>query len=1468
MKNTTVKAFLLLLAINLYTPVNAQPPHVFTQYTTEDGISQKTVTDILQDHKGNIWFSTWDGINKFDGYTFKNYKAYLSDLTNLTNNRIDLILEDKYGYIWLRNYDNQIYRFNPQTGLFQSIPYENYHANSLYVMPSGDVWITTQYDGLIHIKTNPDDHSITAENFSQVNQTPIFESVEHIAQDAGQNQWILTSNGIYQLTPESNTPITFFVENQQSNRNQKQPFYAMLEREKEIFFCSHLGRMWCYQKQGGRFSLTELPTKSNIVTIDSLPNNKLFLGTEDDGFMVYDLNTLKTEHYRTSNAPTLRNNHVKAVYIDGYNEVWIHLAGNGITHFDPINKEITYYNLVGAGGNSTNTQQAVYIHEDIYKNLWVHPSGGGFSYYDRNRKTLVPFFDKRVRTHWSPSNRMTATFSDRQGNLWLSTSNYGIEKVSFNYNKFNVHLINSAQPESVENEVRAIFEDNTGLIWVGSKDSVIRIYDKNMRFIGYLTSAGNISPTLKEPLGMAYSITKDHKGVIWIGTKGSGIISVTPAGEQQYKLIFFKHKTNDIYSLSDDNVYCVYEDSKGKLWIATYGGGLNYLDYDKKGNVIFINHRNHLKSYPINQCYRTRYIISDYSGNIWVGTTQGLLTFKDNFVDPERISFHHHTRIPGNTNSLSNNDVHNIFLTQKKELFVATFGGGLNKLLSFENGKATFQSYTVQDGLPSDILQSIEEDKHGNLWLATEEEICKYNPGTHTFENYTSKFFPEPFRLNEGAALFTHAGQMLFNTNRGFLAFNPDSIHKSEYIPKIVFTQFQLGDKAILPGDANQILHVDVDDASNITLTHKNNAFSVQYAALDLKYPEDISYAYKLRGFESEWNYVGKRRIATYTNLPKGEYTFMVKSTNSDGVWTENARLLSIDVLPSFWETPWAYLLYAIALITIILTAVYILFSFYRLKNEVTIEQKVSDLKLRFFTNISHELRTPLTLIAGPVEHILHNATLDEETQEQLILVEKNTNRMLRLVNQILDFRKIQNKKMKMQVQQIDVISFARHTMESFYAMADEQHIEFILESDVSSLYLWADMDKLEKILFNLLSNAFKYTPQGKQIKVSIHENESDIIISVQDQGIGIAENKQKSLFVRFENLVDKNLFNQPTSGIGLSLVKELVEMHSGQITIQSQVNEGSNFTVLLPKGKEHFDVETEFILSDLNNQQESPEQETLIQKEEEYFPDNSKECMLLVEDNTELRSFLKTIFIKHFNIIEATNGKEGLQKAKEQSPDIIISDVMMPEMDGLEMMKELRADMDTSHITVILLTAKSNIESKIEGLELGADDYITKPFSASYLKARIFNLQEQRRKLQALYCATIMSTTQEKEDPNNNLHVPTLSANDQKFMDQLMGLMEEYMDNGELMVEELASRLGMSRSVFFKKLKTLIGLSPIEFIKEVRMKRAAELIEEGGNNMAQISYMVGFNDPHYFSKCFKQVFSMTPTEYKEKVKK
>ncbi len=1498
--------------------LQAQQHCFFTHYSSENGLSQNTVMSILQDHKGNLWFATWDGINRFDGYSFKTYKARQGNLISLTNNRVDQLYEDSHGYLWLLTYDNRAHRFDPRTEIFEQVPASgcegsDFNVRAIQVLPNGAVWLLTENDGAMRV-TIKDEKSgaLTTDIYSVKSGLFPARVVDEIYFDADHNEWILSDNGLGMIPggKDPKTPVSYFVETQESHA--KQAFYSVQEYKDEICFGSDKGRLWRYQKKSGQFSLQQLPTTSRITSIATAIPGLEVITTAEDGFFTYCRKTKEQQHYSPVTCRELPDKPILSTYVDRCGEVWFEQEESGVVaHFNPHTGKVKREQIQVESTTADRSRPAFHIHEDIYDNLWIHPYGGGFSYFDREKNCLVPFYDEIGSRDWRFSNKLHSAFSDKQGNLWFCSHSKGLEKVTFRTIPFSILTPVTHEYESSSNEVRAICEDTSGHLWVGLKDGMIRVYDLNRHYLGYLTEQGTIA-TSGEPLqGSPYCIFQDSKGILWIATKGDGLVRAEPLTPTttSYKLTRYLRNPDDMYSLSDNNVYCVHEDHKGRIWIATFAGGINYMAKDERGQDIFINHRNNLKGYPIDLCYKARFITSDHDGNLWVGTTAGAVTFKEDFKNAEDIQFYHFSRIPNDPKSLSNNDVHWIIPTEKKEVFLATFGGGLNKLLSIsKDGKGEFKTYSMEDGLSSDILLSIREDKKHNLWISSENGISKFNPSQEQFENYDERSITFSVRFNEAASALTSRGNLLFGTSKGVLIFSPDSIEKSSYVPPIVFNKLVIANQEVTPGK-DSFLKTNLDHARRIELSHDENIFSLHYAALDYTNPENIQYAYILDGFEKQWTMVDKQRSVTYTNLPKGHYVFRVRSTNSDGVWVDNERTLDIVILPSFWETPLAYVLYIIFVLLIILVAVYILFTIYRLKHEVSVEQQVSDIKLRFFTNISHELRTPLTLIAGPVEQVLKNSQLPAEAREQLVVVERNTNRMLRLVNQILDFRKIQNKKMKMQVQRINVVTFVRKIMDNFEAVAEEHRIDFLFQTEKEALYLWVDEDKLEKIVFNLLSNAFKYTPNGKMITVFIREDENTISIGVQDQGIGIAENKRKSLFVRFENLVDRNLFNQSSTGIGLSLVKELVEMHKATITVESRLGEGSCFKVDFLKGKEHYDETVEFIMEDSPEslglervvdiirpslRADEPAGNKVLQdmeagETEEMSKDETsqKEVMLLVEDNQELRTFLRSIFASTYRVVEAADGVEGWNKAVKFLPDIIISDVMMPEKDGIEMTRELRAEMTTSHIPIVLLTAKTTIESKLEGLEYGADDYITKPFSATYLKARVENLLAQRKKLQDFYRSTLIDVNiipasvamqpsangetlkeEAEEGKEEKLYVPEMSSNDRKFMEKLVEQMEKNMDNGDLVVDDLVRELAVSRSVFFKKLKTLTGLAPVEFIKEMRMKRAAQLIECGEFNMTQISYMVGINDPRYFSKCFKAKMGMTPTEYKERKEK
>ena len=715
------------------------------------------------------------------------------------------------------------------------------------------------------------------------------------------------------------------------------------------------------------------------------------------------------------------------------------------------------------------------------------------------------------------------------------------------------------------------------------------------------------------------------------------------------------------------------------------------------------------------------------------------------------------------------------------------------------------------------------------------------------------------------AAPVLENNQLLLGTDIGILKITPEHLQKSGYAPPIVFTGFKIQ-------GTSQDLYID--DLEELRLKPSERNVTFQFAALDYVAPGSISYAYRLKGLEDKWNEVDNSRSASYINLPPGEYELQIRSTNSDGVWMEKARILPITVLPTFWETYWAWILYIVlfALSTTIIA--YIILYIYRLRHQINLEQQLANIKLRFFTDILHELRTPLTLIASPVTEVLEHETLTANARKHLTLVHKNTERMLHLVNQILDFRKIENKKMKVLLEKTDVLALLQRVMDNFRLIAEEKNINYQLETNREAIETWIDQDKFEKIIFNLLSNAFKYTPDNKSITVIAYVESDRLIVSIKDEGIGIDLQKQQTLFQRFETLVKFNIL-QPSSGIGLSLVKELIELHCGNIEVKSQPGAGSEFTVIFPMNQKAYEgrENTEFILNDGSSipTEKKNEPEPIVEITSMADTTSSEEApisILIVEDNVELRNFLSDVLSESYRIIAATNGQEGLDQAREYIPDLIISDIMMPVMDGLDMVKSIKENREICHIPIILLSAKSSLDDRISGLEQGIDDYITKPFSATYLKTRIKSLLHQRKELQEIYWKawseklnnTQETTLEEKLTPSQ----PQIISYDEQFMQQVMQVMEEQMENSELTVDEFAQLLNLGRSAFYQKLKSIIGLSPVDFIREIRIKRAVQLIDSGEYNFSQVAYMTGFNDPKYFGKCFKRRMGMTPSEYKE----
>lgn len=1437
----------ILYALCWFIPliITAQPICQVKEFSINDGLSQDIISDLLQDQKNFIWVSTRNGISKFDGYTFKNYKSSPHHTHTLSNNRITDIAETKNGDIWCQTYDGRVYIFDTYHEIFIDVlaPIEEEIkqinlVQRIYSLGEGITWIVCDKGYCYRVEENRYQEKEGVVLYSTYNHSLKGNTIFKIFRDSEGDEWVLTEGGI-SIIGNKKIDSDF-------------PFKQIREYQNRIYLISTSGQLACYDPTSGNINFIQLPAEvKEIDYFTPLSHHILALGGSQ-GVTFFDV---EQKSFHTLNIFTNANpsNRIVSVYEDREGDIWIYSTQPGIIHYNPKTGERQHLYTPKEELVTYERKSNPLIFEDIQGTLWMIPNEGSFSYYDRAEKNLKPYYTDPhdLQTRFAPLARNF--FMDRQGNAWIVGAR-GVNKMSFYPQTYSLHHLDDGF------ETRALLKDRSQRIWVACKSGYVRIFNESGDLQGYLSSQGIISKT-KTPFGASvYCFKEDANGNIWAGTKNDGLYQLIRENDHRFKIVNYSHREEDLYSLSSNDIYSILIDSRENLWIGTYGGGINLLRTTTDGKPQFINSRNQLRNYPIGISHNVRHLAEGEDGVILVGTTCGLITFSNRFSQPEEIKFYRNKPHSGSSKGLSGSDIMHIYMDSSREIYIATFTGGINKAIS-ENllsENIEFSYYTIREGLGSELVLSIQEDCNGELWITSENSLARFNKDTQVFENYDTNFLRQKLNFTEAIPVVNNC-QLLFGTDLGLLVIAPEQVKKSQFIPSIEFTDLIINGNPAPIGNMKQI-----------ELQPSERNISITFAALDYVRPEDISYAYRLEGLEKDWNYSHQNRTATYINLPAGEYQLHIKSTNSDGVWVDNTRTLTIRVKPTFHETAWAWLVYTIFLLLFVLSIVYVLFYIYRLRHKIDMEQQLSNIKLRFFTDISHELRTPLTLISTPVSEVLENEPLSPVAKEHLTVVHKNTERMLRLVNQILDFRKIQNKKMKVLAERTELIAFLTKITENFRLIAEEKKINFSFEADQEELFLWIDRDKVEKIIFNLLSNAFKYTLPRKSIKLHVKSAGKSVQIFVEDEGIGIAREKQETLFQRFETLSGSNILH-PSSGIGLSLVKELVEMHHGTIGVTSHPGIGSKFCVTLPIHKETFekDEQVEFLLADASasNEQETSAPVVTTTTEQELSDEEGNLTILIVEDNAELKKLLKTILSASYTIIEASNGKEGIEKAIELIPDMIISDVMMPVMDGIEMVKSLKGNKDTCHIPIILLTSKSSLDDRIEGIEQGIDDYITKPFSSSYLKARIVSLFNQRKVLQEAF---LNKLGEEKKSSYTQWEPaqPEVQHYDELFMQQVMEYMEKQMDNSDLTIDDFANELSLSRTIFYRKLKSIVGLTPVDFIREMRLKRATQLIENSSYNFSQIAYMTGFSDPKYFSKCFKRRSGVSPREYKEQIEK
>jgi signal transduction histidine kinase/DNA-binding response OmpR family regulator len=852
-------------------------------------------------------------------------------------------------------------------------------------------------------------------------------------------------------------------------------------------------------------------------------------------------------------------------------------------------------------------------------------------------------------------------------------------------------------------------------------------------------------------------------------------------------------------------------------------------------------------------------LYADESGKLWIGT-QGNGLFELNLQTGQENHYRYNIK---NKKSITGSSVRAILKDNDGILWVGT-DKGLNK---FNHLDSTFSPITKKDGLISNLVRAVQFDKSGNLWISTDKGISKYNPRSKQIRNFTvgDGLHDNEFWLSSHT---TEKGMMFFGGKSGLTYFYPDSIKNDTSMPPVVITDFQIFNKSIRPAEDSP-LKQHISEVNEIELAHDQSVFSFEFAALEYHHPQKITYAYMMENVDPDWVYTDySRRFVTYTHLDPGTYNFRVKAANRHGIWNEQLASVKITILPPWWATLWAYSLYIIVLLSIVYVLRRYELNRLHLKHDLQIKeteanklQELDNLKSKFFANISHEFRTPLTLILGPITKFIDKSS-NEDDKKQYSLIQRNALRLQRLINQLLDLSRLEAGKLKLNAHKTDIVQFTKTITAAFESHAERRNIRLVLDTSLKDLEIMMDRDKYEKILTNLLSNAFKFSEDDTAITITMEKIEDSLnrykegqcCVKVIDEGEGIPNDKISRIFDRFYQVDSDSTREQEGSGIGLALIKELVELHQGTITVKSQPAQGSVFTVCLPLGKEHL-AEKDIIkipVDEIEIENYDISRNSVPDQPSENFIDENLPLLLIVEDNMDVQNYLAGILEREYNLIFAANGQQGINQALKSIPDLIVSDVMMPGMDGFEMCAKIKNDRATSHIPVILLTARSGQESLLTGLNTGADDYLTKPFNARELLVRIHNLIEQRKRLQEMF-NRLNPFTLEKFD---------VGENDRSFLGKAILIINKNISNSDFNTDCFASQIALSRAQLFRKLKSLTGKSVSEFIRHVRLQRAADLLSRKQGNVSEVAFEVGFNNLSNFSENFKKQFGVLPSEY------
>ena len=1160
------------------------------------------------------------------------------------------------------------------------------------------------------------------------------------------------------------------------------------------------------------------PFKGNFVRVAVFDHSgKLWMGT-NNGIFILDPAANVVKPF-TLPFGINQNQEIWELLAGADGKIWIGTYASGIFIADPTTGELRHVNPDPSNFRSSTVRT---ISCDQQGNYWIGTRGGLYLFHPEKGVINSWFHDERDSQSLA-HNSILRVFHDNRGDTWIGTRS-GINLMIHNKQvfrqyrslPFDNHYLNN-------NEVYCFWIDKQKKIWVGTEDGGVNILDPVSGTFEYLQRRPNDPNSLS--VNCIKALMPDNRGNLWIGTflGGIDVLNLTTR-----KITHYRHDPANPKSISDDRIWAFLSDSRQNIWIATSLG----VDRFDPATGTFQHYPQLAGNEQVN------WISEDSDGDIWMGTKERIIIYNP---ETEKI-----IRYPEYSRAFTEDS--------RKRVWITTLNRGV-ALYSKEKGALKY--YREKDGLANNQTLGILEDNNRNLWVSTSNGLSCFNPETGFFRSFSRKDGLQNDQFCYGAAYKSPTGELLFGGISGFNIFNPLDIKANNQAAPIVLTDLKIFNKSIeISRHKGSILPKSISETDEITLPYSQKVFTVEFAALDFGNNEKNLYSYYLEGFDKEWNEPGTSRTATYTNLDPGQYVLRIKSVIPGIPDAGNERTLRITVLPPFWKT-W---LFKVLLLAVISLLIFTLIKFFinreKLKNELIFERmkarklhELDMLKLSFFTNISHEIRTPLTLILGPLEKLMTNRIPPEEIPAHLEIINRNAQQLNRLINQILDFRKLETSSLKLEFSRGDLVSFVSGVVSSFENYAREKEINLHFNALTPKILALFDPDKLEKILNNLISNALKFTGTGGLVNVNLslvfdtpeggsgsQPDQRFVEITVKDTGTGISQADFDRIFQRFFQSGEER--RQPGSGIGLALVKELVKLHDGKVFVSSEPDKGSLFTVRLPYLEA---VSEETAPADEENQPADGVSESFRSK-----------IMLLAEDNADVRYFIRSHFSSAFQILEARNGQEGWDIATKTIPDVIISDILMPEMDGLELCRRVKNDERTSHIPVILLTALTSKEQELEGLSFGADDYITKPFDLAILQTKVENLLSVRQSLKQKYTGELVL------QPKNIL----ISPPDERFLQRAIEAVEKNIADSDLDIERFAAEVGVSRMQLYRKLNALTDMTVKEFIRSIRLKRAAQLLLQKNLTVSEIAFSVGFKDVSHFRKCFRQEFGMSATQY------